>query len=294
MLITKKIKNRLLHYISIYHPKRLLYDAIRLWKYRLSQDSRNWKTLKNRYQGKRCFVLGNGPSLKQQDLTLLKDEITFVTNWFVLHPEFEKINPKYYCICAHEVFGTKSDEYVQWNKEVNFEQKLYDLLQEKAKKSIKVFPFYFKEGIKSKELFVDDILMYLFFEHPAKAIHKEGYMNLDIANERLTSGETVILNFCLPIAYYLGFEEIYLLGCDCDYGIQKPSDNRSYFYPSQEQSGMAPSFEWLHKSWSSDGPMIQSYAVARQEFETRNRKIYNATPGGKLEVFPRVKYENLF
>ncbi|WP_414521108.1 hypothetical protein [Umezakia ovalisporum] len=293
MLITKKIKNGLFHYLRRYHQE-LVRHTIPLWKYRFSQESRNWKRLKNQYQGQRCFILGNGPSLKQQDLTLLKNEITFVTNWFVLHPEIEEINPNYYCICAHEIFGTKSDQYIQWNREVNFEQKLYDLLQRKAKNSVKVFPFYFKKGIKQKGFFKDDTLMYLFFEPPAKALHEVGYMNLDIAKERLNSGETVIINFCLPIAYYLGFKQVYLIGCDCDYGMKKSDDPRSYFYNAKDQSGAAPSFEWLQRSWSSDGPMIQSYAVARQEFEKRGRKIYNATAGGKLEVFPRVNYENLF
>ena len=105
-----------------------------VWKYRFSQESLNWTNLKNKYQGKRCFILGNGPSLKQQDLTLLKDEITFVSNWFVLHDKYEEINPDYYCICAHEIFGTPTDTYVRWHENVNFDSKLY-----------KSFPFLFSE-----------------------------------------------------------------------------------------------------------------------------------------------------
>src|SRR6185295_12690269 len=31
---------------------------------------------RDRHKGKRCFVIGNGPSLKNQDLSLLADEIT--------------------------------------------------------------------------------------------------------------------------------------------------------------------------------------------------------------------------
>jgi hypothetical protein len=34
----------------------------------------------NRYAGKRCFVIGNGPSLQQTDVSLLKDEFTFGMN----------------------------------------------------------------------------------------------------------------------------------------------------------------------------------------------------------------------
>ncbi len=36
--------------------------------------------LKDIHRGQRCFIIGNGPSLKQTDLSLLKDEFTFGMN----------------------------------------------------------------------------------------------------------------------------------------------------------------------------------------------------------------------
>jgi len=282
---SKRIKSSYEKFFQVYLP---------LTRYRLSAESRKWYALKNKYQGQRCFIIGNGPSLKSQNLALLSNEVTFVTNWFVLHPDFEVINPDFYCICAHEVFGTPTDAYVRWRKEVDFEDRLYSLLRSNARNSTKVFPFYFRDGIRRKHLFDGESLMYLFFEPPVKAVHQVNSMNFDIGNQRLNSGETVIINFCLPIAYYLGFAEIYLIGCDCDYGQTKPGDPRSYFYNSSDQSGSSPSFEWLQRSWAEEGPMMQSYRVAHREFSRQDRKIYNATAGGKLEVFPRVSYESLF
>ena len=41
---------------------------------------------RNRHKGQRCFVIGNGPSLKTQDLSLLAREITFVMSGFWKHP----------------------------------------------------------------------------------------------------------------------------------------------------------------------------------------------------------------
>src|SRR2546427_473031 len=48
--------------------------------------------------GKTCFIIGNGPSLKNQDLKLLADKETFVVNSFWLHPEYKYIRPKYYVV----------------------------------------------------------------------------------------------------------------------------------------------------------------------------------------------------
>src|SRR4051794_30859438 len=54
--------------------KRLLRDYGQVLK-------RN-EIFRNRHKGKSCFVLGNGPSLKNQDLAPLVNELTFVTNTF--------------------------------------------------------------------------------------------------------------------------------------------------------------------------------------------------------------------
>ena len=40
--------------------------------------------LKDQHRGKRCFILGNGPSLRHLDLGKLKNEITFGMNRFYL------------------------------------------------------------------------------------------------------------------------------------------------------------------------------------------------------------------
>ena len=35
------------------------------------------RAMKNIYNGGRCFVIGNGPSLRNEDLRMLKNETTF-------------------------------------------------------------------------------------------------------------------------------------------------------------------------------------------------------------------------
>ena len=43
------------------------------------------KALREHYRGsKRCFIIGNGPSLNETDLTVLENEITFAVNGFFL------------------------------------------------------------------------------------------------------------------------------------------------------------------------------------------------------------------
>src|SRR5688572_2335525 len=48
------------------------------------------KQFKDIHKGKRAFIIGNGPSLKQTDLTKLKNEITFGMNRiYIAFPEMD-------------------------------------------------------------------------------------------------------------------------------------------------------------------------------------------------------------
>ena len=55
---------------------------------------RDKNKIKNRYGSipDRCFILGNGPSLKKMDLDILKDEITIACNSFMEGMAEKKIN----------------------------------------------------------------------------------------------------------------------------------------------------------------------------------------------------------
>ena len=81
--VTKAIKNpnKIIPFL-----KREFLDAPKAKKIILKNQE-----LKDIYKEKRCFIIGNGPSIKDQDLTLFKNEITFVANNFYLHKDFDKI-----------------------------------------------------------------------------------------------------------------------------------------------------------------------------------------------------------
>jgi hypothetical protein len=51
-------------------------------------SARRIAALRDAYRGKRCFIIGNGPSLRQMDLSPLRDEVTFGLNRiYLLFPE---------------------------------------------------------------------------------------------------------------------------------------------------------------------------------------------------------------
>jgi len=264
-----------------------VYDLYDLWRHRDKLGShllfktieyRRLKKFKNLHQGvKRCFVIGNGPSIKQQNLTLLRNEYTFATNFFVLHEDFEEINLKYLCLSNPKFWrkGTLPSSVLQ-------------VLHEHPE-LITFFEHTFL-AVNQRQRLLDRkrcYYVYLDYKHPVF----EGHVSLDPAR-RTHHGHTVIIDLCLPLAYYMGFEEVYLLGCDCDYGLDEAPDySKAYFYPIQEQEAAPDSASYLTDRWVRN--VFNSYSTIKKTFETHDRKIYNATHGGKLEVFPRVNFEDV-
>jgi len=229
---------------------------------------------------KRCFIIGNGPSILQQDLTKLKDEITFVTNAFVRHQQYNEINPTYYCVSDCGFLST-----------IEIDNELHQLMLERTGHAVKFFPLRVKPFVKKRNLFVDHPIFYL--NYIGVPIWKVGSMSLDVT-KRVYTGDTVIIDFCLPLAFYMGLSEVYLLGCDCDFKLDEAEDlSKGYFYDASDTTARFRSTnEYLKKVWYDN--VMASYSVAREAFERHGRKIYNAGVGGKLEVFERVNYDELF
>jgi hypothetical protein len=83
---------------------------------------------------------------------------------------------------------------------------------------------------------------------------------------------------------YMGFNEIYLLGVDCNY----VAGTKSHFRSNGNEFIVNPK---LAKKQNDDQRL--AYQIAEQEATKRNVKIYNATRGGKLEVFERVDLDEV-
>lgn len=246
--------------------------------------------LRDKHKGQRCFILGNGPSLKELDLSLLKGDVTFVSNWFVngfVGAQGSLFEPTYYCICSHEMFGGWANPVPRFNEEAR------RLLNKHLSKTHKFFSFRFKDYVESEDVFPKQKIDYLLFDRPKYGIDERGEMNLDLSRP-MDDGYTVIITFCLPLAAWMGFSEVYLIGCDCDYGIQKADDPKQYFYDTALHKTATSKFESLQRIWSNQGPVFQCYSLAEQALAGKGVKLLNATKGGKLDVLPRVDFTSLF
>jgi len=226
------------------------------------------------HKGQRCFILGGGPSLKQLDPALLADEITFGVNGIFLIYEWLGFEPTYYAV---EDFLVYHDRFQD--------------IKNRVGTSTCFFPLQFKcHGFdRASHHYYRGI--YEFDEDrdwPAFSTN---------ASRLLWIGGTVSY-ICMQLAYFMGFEQVILLGMDHSY--TKPSDvivrgndwtsqsdDPNHFHPDY----FGPGYRWHDPRIER---MEKAYTKAREMFERDGRQIVNASAGGKLEVFERVDYESLF
>ena len=108
---------------------------------------------------------------------------------------------------------------------------------------------------------------------------------------RLSEGGTITYHL-LQIAVYMGFKEIYLIGCDFkfSFGISvdgkmvKDETVKDHFAKDDKKTDTMPD---LQKN-------LRAYRSAKRYADHHDIKIYNATRGGNLEVFERRDFDLSF
>ena len=100
----------------------------------------------------------------------------------------------------------------------------------------------------------------------------------------------------MQIAYYMGFQTIYLVGLDHNYA--RPDHvvgTQTYTSHGDDVNHFDPSYFGAGKRWHDPrvDRMEASYRVAKEMFEAAGRKLINATPQSKLDVFPKVDFADV-
>lgn len=235
------------------------------------------KALKNVHAGaKRAFIICNGPSLNQLDLTKLKNEITFGVNAIYINFDRMSFRPTYYVVEDNLVAEDRAKE-------------IY-----KLSGITKLFPFKLAYCIKRDENTI-------FFNHcPDDQAKLQYRFSTDISD--YTCGGSTVTYTCLQIAFYLGLREVYLIGADHNYQIPEEyaqrDHNENYIIESVEDDVNHFECSYFGKGYRWHNPKVHkmeiSYQNAKMFYEANGGKIFNATKGGKLEVFDRVDYDSLF
>lgn len=217
------------------------------------------KDYKNIHDGKRCFIIATGPSLTMEDIEKLKDEYTFSMNSICKLYDQTDWRPTYFAIQDRHVFLSLEDT-IRKHKEVPVF--ISDNIEWKYKREHEWINFPTDTMYHSYDMKIGKY--YAKFSDDAYKIVYDGYS---------------IAYSCIELAVYMGFKEIYLLGADCTY-----TGPKEHFVDSGVED----------RSRKFATPkLVTAYEAAKEYADKHNIKIYNATRGGVLEVFPRVDLDEI-
>ncbi len=228
---------------------------------------RELKKYKNVYKEKRVFLIGNGPSLKIDDLEKLHRN-------------------KEICIAFNKIY--RIYDRTQWRADyVGFtDHRVIEACMEDIKKipgEVLVADRYHTGGSR----YIEGVQYYHEFPD-------EFYPNYpDFSNDFASgfyNGMTVIYDIGIQLAAYMGASEIYLLGVDNSI-TGNLTDTCNHFledYYSEDEKKIYEGVRFEQEK------LVKAYEKAEKYSRQHGFRIFNATRGGELEVFERVDFDSLF
>ena len=259
----------------IWHFVRDTYDAVRRIPELPEAYLHPWRResigrlaeLKDVHRGKRAFIIGNGPSLKQTDLSKLKNEVMFAMNRFYLaFPELG-FTTSYICVTNDLVVEQFADDlaalpipkFIAWRSHKHF----------------------------SPQLPITQLPTFVYTSYTGPRFTRD-------VRGRVWEGATVT-NLALQLAFHMGIEKAILIGVDHNFA-SKGDANKTVVSEGDDQNHFMPNYFGKGVRWQL--PDLDTseigYTFAREAYRKAGREVVDATVGGKLTVFPKVEYESLF
>lgn len=247
-----------------------VFRFLRRILFQFTSDSKYLASLKNTHCGERCFIIGNGPSLATDDLDKLKNEFTFASNR--IYNLFSKTDwrPSIYMSVDNDVIRHEHEKMEQLTLPVqliNITSKAYSNFDPRK---VHFFTMYGPYIIRQYKYRKRDIS-----KNPAK------YFSMSYSVTCLE----------IELAIYMGFKEIYLLGCDHNYSHYINAQGK-YVIDNKVQDYCA-GIERKTFTMQFKDATTSCYQAYQEYAQTHDVKIYNATRGGQLEVYPRVRLEEV-
>ena len=228
------------------------------------KNKANLEAWRDRFAGERCFVVGNGPSLRKTDLSKLDNEFTIGMNRIYL--AFDEYQFKTSCLvsvndlvleqCYQDIQALEIPKFVSWRA-----RKYFD---------------------------ANPNLMFLDTDYTLP----ENFSG--DATGRLFEGFTVTY-ISLQLAFFMGFKTAILIGVDHNFATKGPAnqvvtsegDDPNHFAANYFGKG----FRWQLPDLEGSE---RAYKMAKQAYLSDGREILDATVEGKLDIFPKVDFNSLF
>lgn len=275
--------------------KNLVFNSFGFWAFEIIKNhqfqliSKN-KKFKNIHRGERCFVFGNGPSLKDVDFSLFKDEYVFTVNQLARRADYCKLNANYHLWSDFNFFDETNitEELIDSMKNVNVGQNRVQCFF-----PADVEPFLVKHGIATA-------IDCNYFK-----IRTSFYDGFDekIDFSKFMPSLSTVVHYAIFLAIYMGFSEIYLLGVDTTQimvqikSFLQENDENDYSYEvtKSEKKRMENLLQQHSLESYACGfwHLLSTYRTLNQYCQKRGIRLINCSKVTTIDSIARIPLEHV-
>lgn len=257
----------------------------------LKRELQKNKEFRNKYAGKRCFVIGNGPSLKSVDLSLLANEYTFTVNQISRNPQFKALKTNFHFWADRQFFRideTKPEdlELLETIKNVKTENN-----------SPMVFLPADQMSFAKKFGLEEDLDIHYYKD---ELCFLDSLKKIDYS--KIIPGFSTVVQYCITMAIYMGFSEVYLLGCDntgiinnINSALKQDVEHYAYDISSNEQKRMenVMSDQTIYAYAASFSNVLRDYIQLYKYCNKHAIVLRNCTEQSAIDTIPKVKLSDV-
>jgi hypothetical protein len=229
------------------------------FKRKARASNKYFKSIKNKYIGRKAVILCNGPSLNGVDFDLLSKSDVFTIGLNKINLLFDKTSfrPDMIVSINKLVIEQNKDFFNSTNIDIVLDSSMSELFKP-----------------KSNINYIYSLPYQLKFSGDMTGAVCQGYTVTYVA---------------LQLAFHLGFSEVTLVGCDHHF-VTKGSPNVKVKSGEEDLNHFSKDYFSKGMEWQLPdllGSEIH-YKLANEFYKASGRKLYNSTEGGELEIFERI------
>jgi hypothetical protein len=243
----------------------------RLDRLRYRAACRRLTTLEGAFRGRRAFLVANGPSLKAMRLQPLGGEFVCLVNMGLRG-------------AGHGIPRVDMHVLLDNNRYRRFADEVERIAEQHAVRyrfmnwgARRIWRRHARGAAEPYYILGSD-----------RRLAVDGFAD-DLRAGVSGSGATVLIG-ASQILFFMGFSEVYVIGCDLDYG----SPSGAYFYAMDALDLVHEADPNVVARRAEMQDANREFAIVRAHFEAHGRVIRNAGLGGRLETLERIAFDRLF
>jgi hypothetical protein len=271
-----------------YYKNKIVFNNLNVKEKELLEKN---KIYKDKYKGKRCFILGNGPSVNKINFESLHDELVITVNEMFRHEDFLKLNSDFHFIA--------DPYYFRLNKRKALDMEIIEKMEVLSDSNTVLFSAASAEK-EFKGIGWDKKIKISYFDN--RLYFYDGYKE-DFDFTRFIPSFQAVVQWAIAFAVFMGCKDIYLLGCDAtnipvNISLFVKKDTKlEYAYSMSKESTDITKKNLTHSGleytlygyWR----IVHIFSELSDYCKRKGVGLYNCSQESILKVMPKRKFQNI-